>query len=359
MHALCLNFAGYQLPGCRISCALLTSSVVRLILTVNISSQNPNMRHHTFDEQLNVNDNSRSDTSTARTSGNGSQSSSDGSFHPIVDSSADQPHLFQYVVRMKWKKLCRLLKRKKGDYIEMCKARDSTGLSLFGFAIASGAPNDVLDTILKVDPTQSYSADCFGATPLHIACLNGAPPRAIKYLIKIRGGLVKAKDIDSRVPLHHAVECLARDEISFHDAIDCIQRLFDADSTLIHATDKFSDSPIDLVQIALMNIRKDTRYDALYKLYNFLTELSIKEHKRKKLLWESQGYDTAEEKTTDGTAITARTSSDLSSRITGYSSLQPMETDCFEEDSRFFDRALGLSRFSEKISDYIIEDSAV
>jgi len=260
---------------------------------------------------------------------------------------------------MKWKKLCRLLKRKKGDYIEMCKARDSTGLSLFGFAIASGAPNDVLDTILEVDPTQSYSADCFGATPLHIACLNGAPPRAIKYLIKIRGGLVKAKDIDSRVPLHHAVECLARDEISFHDAIDCIQRLFDADSTLIHATDKFSDSPIDLVQIALMNIRKDTRYDALYKLYNFLTELSIKEHKRKKLLWESQGYDTAEEKTTDGTAITARTSSDLSSRITGYSSLQPMETDCFEEDSRFFDRALGLSRFSEKISDYIIEDSAV
>jgi len=295
-------------------------------------------------------------------SGNGSKSrrsSEDGSsFHPsiVVDSSADHPHLFQYVVRRNWKKLCRLLKRKKGDYIESCKARDSTGLSLFCFAIASGAPNDVLDTILKIDPKQSHSADCFGATPLHIACLNGAPVRAIKYLIKIRGELVKAQDIDLRVPLHHAVECLVRDEISFHDGIECIQRLCDADSTLIHSTDKYSDSPIDLLQgaIAVMNIRKDKRYDALYKLYNFLTELSIKEHKRKKLYWESQGYDTSEEMTTDGTANTARTSSDLS-RITGYSSLKPMETGCLEKDSSFLDRTLGLSGSLEKMSNDIID----
>ena len=331
------------------------------------------MLHHTFDEQLNVNDNStRSEASTENTSmahllkrtssGNGSKSrrsSEDGSsFHPSieVDSSSDHPYLFQYVVRKKWKKLCRLLKRKKGDYIEICKASDSTGLSLFGFAIASGAPNDVLDTILKIDPKQSHSADCFGATPLHIACLNGAPVRAIKYLIKIRGELVKAQDIDLRVPLHHAVECLVRDEISFHDGIECIQRLCDADSTLIHSTDKYSDSPIDLLQgaIAVMNIRKDKRYDALYKLYNFLTELSIKEHKRKKLFWESQGYDTSEKMTTDGTTNTTTTSSDLS-RITGYSSLQPMETDCLEKDSRFLDRALGLSRSLEKTSNDIID----
>ena len=331
------------------------------------------MLHHTFDEQLNVNDNStRSEASTENTSmahllkrtssGNGSKSrrsSEDGSsFHPSieVDSSSDHPYLFQYVVRKKWKKLCRLLKRKKGDYIEICKASDSTGLSLFGFAIASGAPNDVLDTILKIDPKQSHSADCFGATPLHIACLNGAPVRAIKYLIKIRGELVKAQDIDLRVPLHHAVECLVRDEISFHDGIECIQRLCDADSTLIHSTDKYSDSPIDLLQgaISLMNIRQNKRYDALYKLYNFLTELSIKEHKRKKLYWESQGYDTSEEMTTDGTANTARTSSDLS-RITGYSSLKPMETGCLEKDSSFLDRTLGLSGSLEKMSNDIID----
>ena len=295
-------------------------------------------------------------------SGNGSKSrrsSEDGSsFHPsiVVDSSADHPHLFQYVVRRNWKKLCRLLKRKKGDYIESCKARDSTGLSLFCFAIASGAPNDVLDTILKIDPKQSHSADCFGATPLHIACLNGAPVRAIKYLIKIRGELVKAQDIDLRVPLHHAVECLVRDEISFHDGIECIQRLCDADSTLIHSTDKYSDSPIDLLQgaISLMNIRQNKRYDALYKLYNFLTELSIKEHKRKKLFWESQGYDTSEKMTTDGTTNTTTTSSDLS-RITGYSSLKPMETGCLEKDSSFLDRTLGLSGSLEKMSNDIID----
>ena len=331
------------------------------------------MLHHTFDEQLNVNDNStRSEASTENTSmahllkrtssGNGSKSrrsSEDGSsFHPSieVDSSSDHPYLFQYVVRKKWKKLCRLLKRKKGDYIEICKASDSTGLSLFGFAIASGAPNDVLDTILKIDPTQSHSADCFGATPLHIACLNGAPVRAIKYLIKIRGELVKAQDIDLRVPLHHAVECLVRDEISFHDGIECIQRLCDADSTLIHSTDKYSDSPIDLLQgaISLMNIRQNKRYDALYKLYNFLTELSIKEHKRKKLFWESQGYDTSEKMTTDGTTNTTTTSSDLS-RITGYSSLKPMETGCLEKDSSFLDRTLGLSGSLEKMSNDIID----
>ena len=58
--------------------------------------------------------------------------------------------------------------------------------------------------------------------------------------------------------------------------------------------------------------------------------------------------------TTDGTANTARTSSDLS-RITGYSSLQPMETDCLEKDSRFLDRALGLSRSLEKTSNDVID----
>lgn len=219
-------------------------------------------------------------------------SSSDASKY-CSDKNGDKPHLFEFVAQKKWKKLRKLLKKKKGDCSAMCKTRDSTGLSLFGFAILSGAPKDLLDTILAVDSTQSQSPDSYGATPLHIACLNGSSPQSVKYLIDISGGeLVRARDVDERVPLHHAVECLARNEISFNDAKECIQRLLKVDSSLIHCNDKNSDTPIDIVQIARMNDHgKPSKNDPLQKLYKLLTDFSIMEYKRNKERWESQGFD--------------------------------------------------------------------
>jgi hypothetical protein len=247
-----------------------------------------------------------------------------------LDHTPNQPRLFEYVLRKKWKKLRGLLKKKNGRHREMCKERDSTGLSLFGFAIASGAPQELLDTILKIDPSQSYSADHFGATPLHIACLNGAPPKAIKYLIKVsKGELVRARDIDSRVPLHHAVECFAREEISYNDAIECIQRLFDEDSTLINCTDRYFDSPVDISQIALMRTQSKKTSESLYMLYKFLRDLSIEEYKRKRTAWENAGFDTTKmpSKSSDKTTDTASSFSGDFSRQTANSSLLPMDLD--------------------------------
>ncbi len=260
--------------------------------------------------------------------GKSSGQSSDGSFRPLsLNADQEHPALFQYVAKKRWKKLRKFLKRRKGDYIEKCKERDSTGLSLFGYAVASGAPNDVLDAIIKVEPSQFYSPDHFGATPLHIACLNGAPLRTVKYLIKIsQGELVRARDSDARVPLHHSVECVARGEMPYGDAIECIQRLYDADTSLIHASDNYSDSPIDIAQIAISRTKSKEMYNTVYKLYQFLTSLSIKEYKRKKNIWENEGYDTGfhMSKESVGTISTA-TASDMSGAYSTATCILQME----------------------------------
>jgi len=221
--------------------------------------------------------------------------SSEGSFeHSAFDASTNSgdgryPCLFQYAGDQKWRKLRRLLKRRK--FQRMCTQRDSTGLSLLGIAVVSGAPIDIIDLILAIDPSQCQSTDAFGATPLHVACLNGASPQAVTYLMKLSNDLVRAKDIDSRVPLHHTVECICRDEISYDEGLEVITILCNADCYMIHAVDKHSDTPVDIVQIARLTTRPGVNADRLYKLYKFLRDISEKVFREKKLLWEEQGFE--------------------------------------------------------------------
>ena len=196
------------------------------------------------------------------------------------------PTLFSFAEKKKWRKLCRMLKRSK--YKNMCSNRDTTGLSLLNIAVFSDAPFHIIDAIIQIDPTQAYLPDCFGATPLHLACLNGASPSTIQKLVRMRSDLVKAKDRDHRVPLHHAVECVCRNEISFDDGREVIRILCEVDSSIIHNNDSNSHSPLDIVQIA-RTMEPETHDDShLQKLYTILCCISKNEYLRKKRDWEGR-----------------------------------------------------------------------
>lgn len=225
----------------------------------------------------------------------GSESGMSGLFSLDTTSNGPPPVpvLFEFVQNHKWRKLKRALRKKKGA--RLCSERDSSGLYLLGIALGYGAPLDIIRLIVSVDPAQLNAVDNFGANALHIGCLNGAPFDIIKYVLRNgTGNLISDPDSDNRVPLHHAVECLCRNEIDFSEGVKVIVSLCEVSPTLIHHQDQRGDTPIDLVQIASQTIPSegDTSYgQRLRWLYGFLREISIQVYKRRKSAWEEAGHE--------------------------------------------------------------------
>lgn len=202
-----------------------------------------------------------------------------------------QPLMFRFIEGQKWSKVRKMLNRKTCK--DMCAERDDSGLSLLAMALGFEAPLDIIKSILEIDPSQAQIVDCFGATPLHVACLNGASPTAVVYLLEHHKHLAKSRDRDSRLPLHHAVECLCRDEIDFDQGTKVINVLVEAYPDAIHESDKHNDSPIDLVQLARMKVSIESKeFKRLTKLYLMLKDISIRVYKNEKAKWEDAGYDT-------------------------------------------------------------------
>mmetsp|Transcript_26982 Transcript_26982/g.39947 ORF Transcript_26982/g.39947 Transcript_26982/m.39947 type:complete len:331 (+) Transcript_26982:99-1091(+) len=223
-----------------------------------------------------------------------------------IGTSENQSAMFKYIEGQKWVKLRKILARNAGK--EQRTERDESGLSLLGMALGFEAPLDVIKAILEMDPAQAGSRDFYGATPLHVACLNGASLEAVLYLLGTKKELASTPDKDRRIPLHHAVECLCRNEIDFDQGLEIVNALINAHSQSIHHSDKHRDSPIDLVQLARIDTEPDsTDAKRLEKLYSVLRDMSVKVYKTKKLRWEAVGY-THKLKSTDhlskGTAST-------------------------------------------------------
>jgi hypothetical protein len=199
--------------------------------------------------------------------------------------------LFEFAEKQRWSRIRRLLTKRR--WTEICKETDETGLTLLGISIVFAAPLDIIELILSVDPNQFYTTDMYGATPLHMACLNGASPKAVQQLMQF-GCDVTNRDVDSRVPLHHTVECICLDGIDFDEGLQVIKLLCDADPTMVFARDKQSDTPIDIVQIARItatgteNNEKIRRFEALYII---LRDININLYKQRKALWESMEPD--------------------------------------------------------------------
>lgn len=199
--------------------------------------------------------------------------------------------LFGLVEKQRWSKIRKHLSKMK--WTEICKETDDTGLTLLGISIVFAAPLDIIELILSIDPNQFYTTDMYGATPLHMACLNGASPKAVQQLMQF-GCDVTIRDVDRRVPLHHTVECICLDGIDFDEGLQVIKLLCDADPTMVFARDKLSDTPIDIVQIARItatgaeNVEKIRRFETLYII---LRDVNINLYKQRKARWELMGPD--------------------------------------------------------------------
>ena len=206
-----------------------------------------------------------------------------------IGTSENQSAMFKYIEGQKWKKLRKILARNAGK--EQRTERDESGLSLLGMALGFEAPLDIIKAILAMDPAQAGSRDFYGATPLHVACLNGASLEAVLYLLLTKKELASTLDKDRRIPLHHAVECLCRNEIDFDQGLEVINALLNAHPSSIHHSDKHRDSPIDLVQLARIDTESDSKDSKrLEKLYSILRDMGVEVYKTKKLRWEAIGY---------------------------------------------------------------------
>jgi hypothetical protein len=201
----------------------------------------------------------------------------------MLSTGGKNSKIFEYIEDKAWKKIYKLLTGRSAK--KLCVVRETSGLTVLSACVGLGAPFYILDQILKLDPDQYLKTDCYGATALHIACLNGQEYGIIEYLLDRCPDMAFIVDSEAaRTPLHHITECLCMGEIDIVSGKKVILKLFEINPSAIFQTDKYGDTPIDIVQIS-RNIRSEHE-QYLYDLYIFMRELAILEYTRKKLSWE-------------------------------------------------------------------------
>jgi len=201
-----------------------------------------------------------------------------------------QPPLFKLLKKSRWRRLkfaIKYLNIPGGKYD--IQEQDSSGLTLLGCAFGCQAPLRIIKLIDTADPWQIEVLDKFGATALHLACLNGAPSESIRYLLERKETLATVKDNSKRVPLHHAVECLCRNDVEFSSGMMTIQLLCQNYPNMIHEANINLNSPIELLHCAIdaKNL-KQSDHARIHKIFFFLRKVSIDVYKMKRTLWESK-----------------------------------------------------------------------
>jgi ankyrin repeat protein len=191
--------------------------------------------------------------------------------------------IFEYIEHRAWRKIYKLLTGRFAK--EFCLERETSGLTVLSACIGFGAPFYILDQILKLEPDQYLKTDRYGATALHVACLNGQTYEIIEYLLNRCPSTAFVVDLEaSRTPLHHITECLCMGEIDVISGKKVILKLFQINASAIFQPDKCGDTPIDIVQIS--RILRPEHEVYLLDLYVFMKELAIFLYKRNKLSWE-------------------------------------------------------------------------
>ncbi|GFH58570.1 hypothetical protein CTEN210_15046 [Chaetoceros tenuissimus] len=251
--------------------------------------------------------------------------------------SESQPALFRLVEAQKWNKLRKMMRKNEKSVRE----KDGSGLSLLGMALGFDAPIDIIKLILDMDRSQASATDLFGATPLHIACLNGASPETISYLLQSQVGIAQLHDRDRRIPLHHMVECLCRDEIDFVEGLHILKLLTSSYPDGINTTDRCDDTPIDLVQVARMEEDPNSEeYERLTNIYRALRAISIIFYRQQKMKWEADGFDSSKSisdqksiSTATTKATTGSSSCQLSVAISDTNALKDFNTNMNVQES--------------------------
>ena len=201
--------------------------------------------------------------------------------------------------KQKWRTIRKRLKSKIAN--RLVQSKGTYRISSLGLALGHNAPIDIVILIMDLDASIALQKDGLGASPLHIACLNGAPFETTRILIERYPHLVADRDADFRTPLHHAVECmcqLERGNVRTHEnVLKIIGALVDVAPQTVHYTDKHGDSPLDLTHIVMMEndtssfSSDESIYNRVESLYRYLKKVSIKVYLQQKEKWEIAGFD--------------------------------------------------------------------
>ncbi len=177
------------------------------------------------------------------------------------------------------------------------------GISSLSLAFGHNAPLDIIEKMLDEDPTLALQTDFLGATPLHVACLNGSDLPSVKLLVDRYPSLVTVRDKDSRIPLHHAVEYVCRLEragdSTVTKAVEVIKELLVLCPDTVLLPDKLGDSPLDLAHVVMMETDTsfeddESTFSRAEFTYKLLKKVSIDVYLKWKRQWEEEGYDTSD-----------------------------------------------------------------
>ena len=197
--------------------------------------------------------------------------------------------IFTLIEEQNWKKLRRHLNSARAA--RSCKARVDSNLTCLGMALGYQAPVDIIENIIKKDNTLLTERDVYGATALHVACLNGTRCDLIEVLLQYCPSLAQTLDYDMRAPLHHSIEFACQSEMAEEQYLKTVLLLCNNAPGMVHCNDHMGETPIDLVQYTKSKLSPlSPEHKRLDKLYNILKELSIKIYLELKRGWELEGH---------------------------------------------------------------------
>ena len=212
------------------------------------------------------------------------------------------PYLFTLIMDNEWGIIHQCLNSK--DASELCKETDETALSCLALALGHNAPLSIIKSIIHVAPYLVHACDDYGASVLHISCLNGSPLTSIALILNMKRSLATQLDCDGRSPLHHAVEyacsCITSDPndeetykpLSYFIAL--IRMICDVAPETVHMADQnhgVGITPLDIVQLYKAGEVTDSEfYQQLDLIYTVLRQTSICVYKRYKETWERDHF---------------------------------------------------------------------
>lgn len=233
----------------------------------------------------------------------------------------DVYEFFNLIENGKWDKVRKLLRSDVADY---SRCVDETGLTTLSISVSSYAPLDIIKTIIESHPESASQVDEYGASPLHLACLNGTNADVVRLIMAHDDGrTASVPDHQNYTALHHAVEyvCVLIEnryygEISAdgsshnsiateqQDYLEIIRILCQKCPETVHiATKDKGDTPLDIPQIIMMRRNdpsgKYIHHKRLLDVYELLKDASIRVYCQKKYKWENeQGKVTTSTNTT-------------------------------------------------------------
>mmetsp|Transcript_20699 Transcript_20699/g.23998 ORF Transcript_20699/g.23998 Transcript_20699/m.23998 type:complete len:273 (+) Transcript_20699:100-918(+) len=233
-------------------------------------------------------------------------------------------HLIHLCKAGKWNALIKVIRSTPRAVLQ--ELTFSSGLNLFAIAVSANAPEEVVRELLTLCPESTVEVDQYGATPLHLACLNGTTPEVVSMICQHDNGQsARILDKDDSTPLHNAVEygCMVikkrHGKKTFADVesksktssmpstsensilsehreyLTIIKILCDVHPGQVHvATKNAQDTPLDIPHVVLLcNDVSREGHERICEIYSVLRETSIKIWREKKRHCETAGQEFA------------------------------------------------------------------